>query len=88
MSSDPVKNFLDTLPPYITLKKACEVAGCRMSSMYDHLGLEHFRSVKFGGKRLVDTQSLLKYLNSLPTAPVMRPAWARRAEEARAANSQ
>ena len=88
MSSEPVKNFIEALPPYITLKKACEVAGCRMSSMYDHLGLEHFRAVKFGGKTLVDTNSLLKYLGSLPTAPFKRPAWARRAEEARAAHSQ
>jgi hypothetical protein len=57
------------LPPYLPLKRACDVAGVGRSRMYKLIDAGLVRAVKSGPKStLVDVGSLLKYLETLPLA--------------------
>jgi hypothetical protein len=58
------------LPPYLTIKKAYETAGISRSKLYEVLGGGLVRAVKIGTKTLIDTGSLLSYLENLPTAQI------------------
>jgi excisionase family DNA binding protein len=61
------------LPPFVPVKEACVVGGFGRSKLYEVLGAGRVRAVKLGSKTLIDTASLLTYLDSLPAAQI-RPA--------------
>jgi excisionase family DNA binding protein len=61
------------LPPYVPVKQACVVGGFGRSTLYNVVGKGLVRAVKLGTKTLIDTASLLKYLETLPAAQI-RPA--------------
>jgi excisionase family DNA binding protein len=58
----------------LTIKKACETAGISRSKLYEILGDGLVRAVKIGTKTLIDTGSLLSYLESLPVAQIKPPS--------------
>jgi excisionase family DNA binding protein len=58
------------LPPFLPIKKACEVAGLGRSKLYEIVGDGLVRAVKIGSKTLIDTNSLLAYLENLPAAKI------------------
>jgi excisionase family DNA binding protein len=61
------------LPPFVPVKEACVVGGFGRSKLYEVVGAGRVRAVKLGSKTLIDTASLLTYLESLPAAQI-RPA--------------
>jgi hypothetical protein len=61
------------LRPYLPLKQACVIGGFGRSKLYEVVGLGLVRAVKLGRKTLIDTASLLEYLETLPAAQI-RPA--------------
>jgi excisionase family DNA binding protein len=56
--------------PVLTVKAACQVAGISRTKLYELLGLNLIRAVKIGVKTLIDTGSLLSYLEGLPQAQI------------------
>jgi hypothetical protein len=72
--SDYAQKFIENLPPLLTIKKACEVLGnCCPATVYNKLGEGKFRAKKMGGRTLIDTQSLLDYVDTLPGAKIAPP---------------
>src|SRR5262249_23705983 len=71
------------LPPFVPVKEACVVGGFGRSKLYEVLGAGRVRAVKLGSKTLIDTASLLTYLESLPAAQI-RPAKPKRTARAAA----
>jgi excisionase family DNA binding protein len=65
------------LPPYLTIKKAYETAGISRSKLYEIVGDGLVRAVKIGTKTLIDTGSLLSYLENLPAAQIKPPSKAK-----------
>ena len=65
------------LPPFVPVKEACVVGGFGRSKLYEVVGAGRVRAVKLGSKTLIDTASLLTYLDSLPAAQI-RPAKTKR----------
>jgi len=65
------------LPPYLTIKKAYETAGISRSKLYEIIGGGFVRAVKIGTKTLIDTGSLLSYLENLPAAQIKPPSKAK-----------
>jgi len=57
-------------PPYVAVKQACALGGFGRSKLYELLGLGLVRAVKLGTKTLIDTSTLLAYLESLPAAQI------------------
>jgi hypothetical protein len=79
-----VNNYVNALPPNLriattasdpknTTPTACDVAQCSPAKMYELIGMKVVRSVKMDGRRLVDTASLLEYLNDLPEDDILPP---------------
>jgi hypothetical protein len=62
-----------SLPPFVPVKAACVVGGFGRSKLYEVVGAGHVRAIKLGSKTLIDTASLLTYLEGLPAAQI-RPA--------------
>jgi hypothetical protein len=60
-------------PPFVTVRQACALGSLGRSKLYEIMGLGLVRAIKLGTKTLIDTASLLAYLESLPTAKIRRP---------------
>jgi hypothetical protein len=61
----------EELPPFITVSKACDVAGgCCQATMYNMMGRGQINAVKMGGRTLINTKSLIDYLSDLPDAKI------------------
>jgi hypothetical protein len=74
-SSPP--DFIALLPPYLPLKKFCETFNHSRSRAYQLLGEKKLRGKKDGDKLIIETESELERLASLPDAnikPVVRGA--------------
>jgi hypothetical protein len=67
------QNFLVSLPPYVPLKRFCEVFGHSRSRVYQFLGEEKLRGRKDGAKLLIEVASELERLESLPNAVIKAP---------------
>jgi hypothetical protein len=52
------------------VKEACAIGGFGRSKLYEVVGLGLVRAVKLGSKTLIDTASLLAYLQTLPAARI------------------
>ena len=61
----------------MTIKKAYETAGISRSKLYEIIGGGFVRAVKIGTKTLIDTGSLLSYLENLPAAQIKPPSKAK-----------
>jgi excisionase family DNA binding protein len=62
--------FVAEAAPFVTVKGACALGGLGRSKLYELLGLGLVRAVKLGTRTLIETASLLAYLESLPTAQI------------------
>jgi hypothetical protein len=71
-------DFVRSLPPLITIQKACEVRQCHPSHMYVLAGKRRIRLVKDGKKTYVDTASLIADIMALPEADISPPVDRRR----------
>jgi excisionase family DNA binding protein len=69
------------LSPFVPVKEACVVGGFGRSKLYEVVGAGRVRAVKLGSKTLIDTASLLTFLESLPAAQI-RPAKPKRTARA------
>jgi excisionase family DNA binding protein len=65
--------YKEGLPPLVTVKKAAEVVSCSVAKLYEMLGNKRFRAVKMDGRTLIDTNSLLSFISSLPEAEITQP---------------
>lgn len=72
------QNLVAVLPPFMPIPRACEVAAIGRSRLYVVIGEGLVRAVKSGTKTLIDTASLLAYLESLPAADINPSARDRR----------
>jgi excisionase family DNA binding protein len=54
------------LPPYMTVKRTCEVTADSRASVYKKIAAGRYRAVKDGSKTLIETASVLEDLARLP----------------------
>src|SRR5262249_33712643 len=62
--------LLETLPPYLTTKRAAELNGGGRSKLCDDASAGLIRAVKSDGSTLRETASILIRLANLPAAPI------------------
>jgi hypothetical protein len=58
------------LPPYLTVKRTIEFTGNCRAKIYQKIAAGRYRAVKDGAKTLVETQSVLDDIASLPPAQI------------------
>ena len=55
------------LPPWMSVKRTCEVTADSRANVYKKIAAGRYRAVKDGSKTLIETASVLEDLASLPT---------------------
>jgi excisionase family DNA binding protein len=60
----------DNFPLYMKIEETCRFIGLRRSKVYDLLGEGKLRAKKAGKCTLVETASVVDYMNTLPDAKI------------------
>jgi hypothetical protein len=71
--NDAVQKFVEGLPPKLPIREACKVGRFSRRQAYHLAGLRLIKLVKILSRTYVDTQSLLDYLDNLPSVEVKAP---------------
>jgi hypothetical protein len=69
---------IEAIPPFDTIRGTCDRWGFGVSTCYDRIGQGFFQAKKFGKRVLVDQESVLRHIESLPPAPIRMTARRRR----------
>ena len=64
---------MNIIPKFASIPIACSIIGLGRTSLYNEAGKGSFKVVKAGGKPLVDMESALAWMATLPLAQIAAP---------------